>query len=873
MSADEQFRFAHKNYLKAWSYLRYALEQGEGFIMVTGRPGSGKTTLIRDILSEVDQSKILAINLVTNQLQAEELLRKVALEFGLQAESYNKATLLTRIEDFVTKEYNAGRRAVIVIDEAQNLTLNGLEELRLLSNLQTGSHPLFQIFLIGQEQLRSLILSPGMEQISQRLIASCQIESMDVKQTEGYIEHRLGIVGWNHDPELDDEIFPLIHYLSQGVPRKINHIVSRLLLYGALEEKHGFTEEDVWIVARELFDEERLSIESGESFTTFKNKYHQGPEIQPETQATDATSEDLQQPQGLDAEGSAILEAEAELAEESTGEAAPETEAASEIGVEAESSLEKETELETQTEIEATAEAEALAQAELEAKAEAKALAQAEMAATAEAEALAQAELEANAQAELEAKAEAEALAQAEMAAKAEAEALAQAEVEANAQAQAELEAKAEAEALAQAEIAASEAVADETAHISEFYPYGETLIDSESLSISEESSFEDSDAVVSSDETERLAEPVNHEEASAVVGKTFIDEKELDSLTSKLAGEVVTIEEATTETSESKPEDILNLPSMQAERRKHEIDEKGGFINTAETMEVDELFTGTFSRSLRNILLFVIAGVFFLALFVVDPERIDQTMSDLGDKLQSMILPPRDKGGITPSAIGDPQQKPDTKTSQSTQADEAAKSDPHIEQPVKQPAQERVEVDVAPDTVITTTETMETAVTPPGDAASTAETDVVERASKDYIATQSKYQKVEIREKTEEAIVTTPIAKEFQIYFEFDNPNIPEQFKEMLNDLYVVLSINKKTYMTITGFTDASGDPVYNMMLSQQRAQAVSRYFIDKGINPERIQVEGRGPVPKSTEDERETLEKRFGNRRVEIILRESSE
>ncbi|MEW8269365.1 MAG: AAA family ATPase, partial [Candidatus Thiodiazotropha taylori] len=273
LSADESFRFAHKNYLKAWSYLSYALEQGEGFVMITGQPGCGKTTLIRDILAQLDQEKTLAINLVTNQLQAEELLRKVALEYGLPAESYNKATLLTHIQDFVEKEYQKGRRAIIVIDEAQNLTLNGLEELRLLSNLQSGSHPLFQIFLVGQDELRGVVLSPQMEHVRQRLIATCQIEPMSVSQTEGYIEHRLGIVGWHGDPELESTIFPLIHYITKGIPRKVNHIASRLLLYGALEEKHKFTDEDIWIVAEELFGEERLALKSGESFEEFKAAY------------------------------------------------------------------------------------------------------------------------------------------------------------------------------------------------------------------------------------------------------------------------------------------------------------------------------------------------------------------------------------------------------------------------------------------------------------------------------------------------------------------------------------------------------------------------------------------------------------------------
>jgi type II secretory pathway predicted ATPase ExeA len=284
LSADESYRFAHKNYLKAWSHLSYSLEQGEGFVMITGIPGSGKTTLIRDILAKLDKSKVLAINLVTNQLQAEELLRKVALEFGLPAESFNKATLLTRIQDHVEKEYQEGRRAVIVIDEAQNLTLNGLEELRLLSNLQSGSHPLFQIILVGQDELRGVILSPEMEHIRQRLIATCNIEPMNAEQTEGYIEHRLGIVGWNGDPAFDPAVFPLVHYLTGGVPRKINHVVGRLLLYGALEEIHDFTLDDVWIVAKELFDEERLSLKDGQSFEAYRDAYSQSesPDESPE---------------------------------------------------------------------------------------------------------------------------------------------------------------------------------------------------------------------------------------------------------------------------------------------------------------------------------------------------------------------------------------------------------------------------------------------------------------------------------------------------------------------------------------------------------------------------------------------------------------
>ncbi|MEW8158701.1 MAG: AAA family ATPase [Candidatus Thiodiazotropha endolucinida] len=790
LSADERFRFAHKNYLKAWSYLVYALEQGEGFIMVTGRPGSGKTTLIRDILSEVDKSKVLAINLVTNQLQAEELLRKVALEYGLPAESFNKATLLTSIEDFVTKEYQAGRRAVIVIDEAQNLTLNGLEELRLLSNLQTGSHPLFQIFLIGQDDLRSLILSPEMEQIRQRMIASCQIETMDLQQTEGYIEHRLGIVGWNQDPAFDEAIFPLIHYLSDGIPRKINHIVSRLLLYGALEEKHELTEDDVWIVARELFDEERLSIQSGDSFTTFKDKYGQLESPRSEPSEPDSEIENIERPQTVDSESAVITEPDTGLLEESEASLATEPDAAPESVVETIDEFES--------------------------------------------------ELEAGVESNIEPETE---------------------------------------------EAKDSVTETEDAEHISEFYPYGEDLVDSDFSSEKEKLSSDESDVALSNDEAESLVQPIITEQASVTSAKAYVNESDMDALTSKLLKEGdIKVEDASTENTETNPEDILNLPSMQAERRKHEIDEKGGLINTAETLEVDDLFTGTFGKSLRNIFFLVLAGFFFLALFVIKPERIEQAWNGTVDKLQSMINPAEDGRETDMPSAGNGQQTPDTDESLPLQIDAESSIETSAEPDMIETVPEKVETSAEPDPAIVDTEADQTEALSDVEAdvekspsleniTSTFEADPVEKASKDYIATQSRYQKIEIGEGTKETVDTIPTTRKFQIYFEFDNPYIPDQFKEMLNDLYIVLSLNKASTMTITGYTDASGDPIYNMNLSVERASAVSNYFTERGISSERIQVEGRGPVPKSSTDEHEELDKRFGNRRVEIVLHEGGE
>ncbi|MES9939148.1 MAG: AAA family ATPase [Candidatus Thiodiazotropha sp. 6PLUC7] len=284
LSADEKFRYAHRNYLRASAYLAYALQQSEGFVMITGQPGSGKTTLVRDVISEIDASRFNALNLVTSQLQAEELLRKVALEYGLPAESYNKATLLTCINKHLSELHEQGKRSILFLDEAQNLSMNGLEELRLLSNLQKGNSSLLQIVLIGHDELRELVLGPDMEHIQQRLIATCQIKPMSDEQTREYITHRLSVVGWQDDPHIDENVFLLIHQAAQGVPRKINHLMSRILLFASLEEKHELSDEDALEIIDELVEERRISLPDNESFEDFVQRYQQDKDQQVEVQ-------------------------------------------------------------------------------------------------------------------------------------------------------------------------------------------------------------------------------------------------------------------------------------------------------------------------------------------------------------------------------------------------------------------------------------------------------------------------------------------------------------------------------------------------------------------------------------------------------------
>jgi len=292
LSPDERFLYVHTSYVKARAYLKYALDRAEGFVMVTGPPGSGKTLLVRDILAELDPNKIEAAHLVTNQLQAEDLLRMLALVFGFHAENFDKASLLTLIQRHVTEQYQAGRRAILIIDDAQNLPAGSLEELRLLSNLQTTDHSLLQIFLIGQEELRDLILGPGMEQFSQRLIATSRIEAMDQRQTREYIEHRLEIAGWRQDPHLDPSIFPLIYRFSQGIPRQVNHIASRLLLFGALEQKHRLQAEDILTIIGELHQEQLLPPLGEEELAAIKAEVKHGAAVTapPEAAGPEATA-------------------------------------------------------------------------------------------------------------------------------------------------------------------------------------------------------------------------------------------------------------------------------------------------------------------------------------------------------------------------------------------------------------------------------------------------------------------------------------------------------------------------------------------------------------------------------------------------------
>ena len=251
LSPDPRFFFASPHHDKAVSYLQYGLSQGEGFIVITGPIGTGKTTLARNLLSLIDDS-IVAVQIATTRLTPDELVRLVAAKFNLDVEGLNKADILKKLEMYLLQLHSQGKRALLVVDEAQNLPAETVEELRMLSNFQLDDQPLIQSFLLGQEELKGIIELPEMEQFRQRIIASCHLQPFNEEQTRDYIKHRLVQVGWNGHPQLNDDIFEKIATYTAGIPRKINIFADRLFLYAFMADLTVITLDDIAQVIEEM---------------------------------------------------------------------------------------------------------------------------------------------------------------------------------------------------------------------------------------------------------------------------------------------------------------------------------------------------------------------------------------------------------------------------------------------------------------------------------------------------------------------------------------------------------------------------------------------------------------------------------------------
>ena len=257
LNPDPTFYYGSKQHRRASAYLEYGMHQNEGFIVITGDVGAGKTTIVRGLLDSIDANKVVAAHLVSTQLDAEDTLRLVASAFGVRTRDVAKSDVLLSLEAFLVNATRQNKRCLLIVDEAQNLTQRAVEELRMLSNFQFGSYALLQTFLIGQPEFRDILQSPEMLQLRQRVIATCHINPMDREETQGYIEHRLKCAGAQGSPTFDAVAFDGIHEATGGIPRRINTFCDRLLLYGYLSGKTDFTADDIQEIVKELEEENR----------------------------------------------------------------------------------------------------------------------------------------------------------------------------------------------------------------------------------------------------------------------------------------------------------------------------------------------------------------------------------------------------------------------------------------------------------------------------------------------------------------------------------------------------------------------------------------------------------------------------------------
>jgi len=269
LSPDYRFSFGHQTYNDAKAYLKYALSEGEGIVAITGAPGTGKTTLISSLISELDLTQVQAGVLTNIQLGSGKLIDRIVEAFSLQVDPPETSDAMSVFGQFLKQQNEAGGRVVLIVDEAQGLTPEMLEELRLFSNFQHNTRLLMQIFLVGQESLMDIIRSPGMEQLHQRIIAAAELKPLDLEQTIDYIVHRLTYVGWKNDPVLTDEVCSLVHKFSDGVPRLINLICHRLFMHAGLKEKHKIDGGDALIVIVELHKEGLLTSEARQALGTY----------------------------------------------------------------------------------------------------------------------------------------------------------------------------------------------------------------------------------------------------------------------------------------------------------------------------------------------------------------------------------------------------------------------------------------------------------------------------------------------------------------------------------------------------------------------------------------------------------------------------
>jgi general secretion pathway protein A len=241
ITPNPRFIFFSTIHKEAFALLLYGINKRFGFIELIGEVGTGKTTVLRTLLGQLDEENYRTALIFNPTLSAVDLMRAINREFGIPARSDNVAELLAELDQFLLREHAAGRTVVLVIDEAQNLTPDVLEQVRLISNLETETDKLIQIVLAGQPELARLLERPELRQINQRIALRYRLRPLDREETRGYIEHRLAVAGGRDKVTFTASARWWLHRLSRGTPRLINMLCDRALLIGYTENKRKIT--------------------------------------------------------------------------------------------------------------------------------------------------------------------------------------------------------------------------------------------------------------------------------------------------------------------------------------------------------------------------------------------------------------------------------------------------------------------------------------------------------------------------------------------------------------------------------------------------------------------------------------------------------
>ena len=255
LNPDARYFFASARHKRALDCLKFGLSHGEGFVVVTGDIGTGKTTLIGHLLATLPQARYVAASIVSSHLDADDLLHMLSDSFGLPHDGASKATLLLRLQRHFEHLAGNGAKPLIIVDEAQNLPSDALEELRMLSNARIGHTSTPLTILIGQPQFRQKMSDPDLLQLRQRVVASYHLGPLGPDETRQYVEHRLATAGWAGDPTVHDDVYAAVYKVTAGVPRQINLLFSRTLLLVFLDERHDMTAQDVETVAEDMRSE------------------------------------------------------------------------------------------------------------------------------------------------------------------------------------------------------------------------------------------------------------------------------------------------------------------------------------------------------------------------------------------------------------------------------------------------------------------------------------------------------------------------------------------------------------------------------------------------------------------------------------------